>query len=222
MTIQGLLFDLDGVLTDTAEFHYRAWKRLAKELKVPFTRKDNEALRGISRRESLLLMLKGRESSEDQIEEWMERKNRYYLEYIGQIGPENLLPGALALLEEIRTAGLSAGLASSSKNAAMVLSRLGILDLFQAISDGYSVENQKPAPDLFLHAAAGLGLPPARCAVFEDAAAGVQAALEGGFLAVGIGPPERVGQAHVCLPSLDGVHLAGLLPVLEQAAARIA
>jgi beta-phosphoglucomutase len=218
MTIQGFLFDLDGVLTDTARFHYLAWKRLADELGIPFRRAQNEALRGISRRESLLLLLQGRACSEDQIEEWMERKNTYYLEFIRLIGPKNILPGAPGLLEEIHAAGLKAGLSSASKNASEVIARMGISGLFQAFSDGYSVEHQKPAPDLFLHTAAALGLPPAECAVFEDAAAGIEAAIAGGFVAVGLGPIERVGRAHLRLDSLAGVHLAELLPRLEHSA----
>ena len=104
MTIKGFLFDLDGVLTDTSEFHYRGWQRLADELGVPFNRQDNEALRGVSRRESLTRMLKGRLASEDQMLAWMERKNNYYLELINLITPADLLPGAIDLLREMRAA----------------------------------------------------------------------------------------------------------------------
>jgi len=139
MPIQGFIFDLDGVITDTAEYHYRAWKRLADELGIPFTREENEALRGIPRRESLLLMLKGRSYPEDVLTELMERKNGYYLEFIREISPRDLLPGARELLQEIRAAGLKIALGSASKNAREVIERLGITDLFDAIADGYSV-----------------------------------------------------------------------------------
>src|SRR5688572_26389063 len=115
--IKGFIFDLDGVLTDTAEYHYRGWKRLADELGLSFTRESNEALRGIPRRASLMLILQGREFPEDQIQEMMERKNRYYLELIREITPRDLLPGARELLEEIRAAGLKSALGSASKNA---------------------------------------------------------------------------------------------------------
>jgi beta-phosphoglucomutase len=211
MPIRGFIFDLDGVITDTAEFHYQGWKRLADEEGIPFGREENEALRGVSRRESLLLLLKGRLYPEEQLQELMARKNRYYVELIRGVTPQNLLPGARALLEEIRRAGLKAAVGSASKNAAHVIERLGIRSLFDAISDGYSVERPKPAPDLFLHAAGQLGLPPAQCIIVEDAAAGVEAAKAGGFYAVGLGPVARVGAADAVFPSLEGVRLRDIL-----------
>src|SRR6185436_11931644 len=161
--IKAFIFDLDGVITDTAEYHYRGWKRLADEEGLSFTREDNEHLRGVPRRESLMLILKGRVYPEEKIQEMMERKNNYYLAFIKEITPQDLLPGAKELLEEIRAAGLKNALGSASKNAAEVIERLGIRDLFDAISDGFSVERQKPAPDLFLYAAAQLGLAPSEC-----------------------------------------------------------
>ena len=211
MTIKGFIFDLDGVLTDTAEFHYRGWKRLADELGVPFTREDNEALRGIPRRESLMLILRQRHYLEEQVQEMMERKNNYYLELIQTIRPDDLLPGARELLEEIRAAGLKSALGSASRNAPEVVDRLGITHLLDAIAHGGSVERQKPAPDLFLHAASQLGLTPDECIVVEDAAAGIEAAIAGGFHSVGLGPPERVGAADLCVPSLKDVRLKDLL-----------
>jgi beta-phosphoglucomutase len=212
--IRGFIFDLDGVLTDTAEYHYRGWKRLADEFRIPFTREDNEALRGIPRRESLLLILKERKYSEEQIIEMMERKNRYYLDFIKEITAHDLLPGARELLEEIHAAGLKSALGSASKNAPEVVQRLGIAGLLDVISHGGSVERQKPAPDLFLHAAAQLGLKPEECVVVEDAAAGIEAARAGGFRSIGLGPEERVGRADLVLPDLKDVHLADLLSSL--------
>ena len=209
--IRGFIFDLDGVITDTAEYHYRAWKRLADELGVTFCRKENEALRGIPRRESLLLLLKGRTLPEAEMLACMERKNYYYLEYIREINSDNLLPGSLDLLNEIRSAGLKCAIGSASKNSCEVLERLGILELFDAIADGYSVERQKPEPDLFLFAAFELKLQPSECIVVEDAAAGIEAALRGGFHTVGIGPRERVGEAEKVFSSLDGVKLAMII-----------
>jgi beta-phosphoglucomutase len=216
MTIRAFIFDLDGVLTDTAEYHYHAWKRLADEEGIPFTREDNENLRGVPRRESLMRLLKGRVYPERKIQEMMDRKNRYYLEYIQGITPRDLLPGAKELLEEIRRAGLKIALASASKNAQTVVDRLGIGPLLDAMADGYSVERQKPAPDLFLHAAARLGLPPSECVVVEDAAAGVAAAKAGGFRVIGLGPPERVSGADAIFPGLEGIHLADLLSALGE------
>ncbi|MDP2994838.1 MAG: beta-phosphoglucomutase [Anaerolineales bacterium] len=212
--LSAFIFDLDGVLTDTAEYHFRAWNQLAAEENLPFSRDDNEHLRGISRRESLMLIIKDRIYSEAKIQEMMERKNSYYLEFIREISPRDLLPGAKELLDELSSAGLKIALGSASKNASDVLERLGIRSLFDAISDGYSVERQKPAPDLFLHAARQLNLPPAQCVVVEDAAAGIQAARTGGFRSIGLGPRERVGEAEIIFPSLVGLHLADLLKAL--------
>ncbi len=212
----GFIFDLDGVITDTAEFHFLAWKRLANEERIAFSRADNEALRGISRRESLLLLLKGAMYSEDGLLRMMDRKNRYYQDFLLGIKPDNLLPGAMGLLVEIRQAGLKSALASASKNARSVIERLGIEPLFNAISDGYSVEHQKPAPDLFLHAARQLGLSPACCVVFEDAEAGIEAARAGNFHSVGLGPKERVGKAEVIFPSLENVHSQDILSLLGE------
>ncbi len=213
--IQGFIFDLDGVLVDTAEFHYRGWQRLADEEGLPFDRQANEALRGISRRESLLLILKDRVLPEAKIQEMMERKNRYYVEYIQQVTPADMLPGALGLLKEIREAGLMCAIGSASKNTCTVVEKLGIEHLVDAISDGYSVTNPKPAPDLFLHAASQLGLPAQQCVVVEDAAAGVEAAIAGGFHSVGLGPVERVCAADVVYPSLEGLHLNQILADLS-------
>src|SRR5688572_32596293 len=215
--VKGFIFDLDGVLTDTAEYHYRGWKRLAEEENLSFTRADNEYLRGISRRESLMLILKDRIYPEEKIQKMMERKNGYYLDFIKEISPRDLLPGAKELLEEIRAAGLKNALGSASKNAADVLERLGIRSLFDAIADGYSVERQKPAPDLFLYAAQQLGLSPDECIVVEDAAAGIEAAGAGHFRSVGLGPEERVGKADVIFPSLAGMHLSDLLKAFDTA-----
>jgi beta-phosphoglucomutase len=215
MSIRAFIFDLDGVLTDTAEYHYRAWKRLADELGIPFTREENEALRGIPRRESLLLLLKGREYPEAQLQEFMERKNSYYLQFIREITPRDMLPGARELLEEIHAAGLKSALGSASKNAHEVIKRLRIDSLLDAVSDGNSVERQKPAPDLFLHAARQLGLSPKECVVVEDAAAGIEAARAGGFWTIGLGPPSRVSNAHFIFPSIEYLELDDMLSLFE-------
>lgn len=213
--IGGAIFDLDGVLTDTAEFHYRAWQKLADEEGLPFNRQANEALRGVSRRESLMQIIGNKVFSEQQIQEMMERKNRYYVESIQNITSADLLPGALALLDELRQAGIKIAIGSASKNAQTVVEKLGIADRVDAIADGYSVQRPKPEPDLFLFAANQLGLEPSHCVVVEDAAAGIEAALAAGMWTVGLGPPERVGAAHVVLPSLEGVTWADLCAKLD-------
>lgn len=194
--VKAFIFDLDGVITDTAELHYRSWKRLADEEGIPFNREDNEKLRGVSRRKSLEYLLKGKILPEEKMQEMMDRKNGYYQELIKQITSKDLLPGAKELLEELKSKGYKIAVASASKNARPVIKNLGIENLFDTISDGYSVEKTKPAPDLFLHTAEKLGIRPEECVVFEDAEAGIEAALSAGMIAVGIGPVERVGQAH--------------------------
>jgi kojibiose phosphorylase len=214
-TIRGVIFDLDGVLTDTSELHYQGWQRMADEAGIPFDREANEALRGISRRDSLNIILGDRPASEEQIQEMMARKNRYYADALKTVTRDNLLPGALDLLEELRELDIRVAVGSASRNARTVIERLGIGSRVDAVSDGYSVERQKPAPDLFLHAAAQLGLPPAQCLVVEDAASGVEAGLAAGSWTVGLGPPERVGAAHVVLPNLDGVRWANVLARLN-------
>ncbi len=215
LDIRAFIFDLDGVITDTAEYHFRSWKRLADEEGIPFTRQDNEALRGVSRRESLNRMLKGRVVDEATAQAWMERKNNYYVASLDEITPANILPGALNLLGEARAAGIKTAIASASKNARPVLDKLGIADRFDAVGDGYSVVNTKPAPDLFIWTAGRLGVSPTQAIVFEDAEAGVAAALTGGFYTLGVGTAE-VGRAHVLLHDLADSHAAEIIQVLAR------
>jgi beta-phosphoglucomutase len=214
--IKGFIFDLDGVLTDTAEFHYLAWQKLADEEKLPFDRKANEALRGVSRRESLLLIVGDRPYAESALQEMMERKNRYYVDSIATITPKNLLSGALDFLKELRQAGLKIAIGSASKNARSVIEKLHLSDYVDAIADGNSVQKPKPAPDLFLYAADLLGLKPSQCVVVEDAAVGIEAAIAGGMWAVGIGSPRRFDTANIVLPNLIGVHLSDLQTKLDK------
>jgi beta-phosphoglucomutase len=212
----GIIFDLDGVLTDTAEFHYLAWQELADDEGIPFDREANEQLRGVSRRDSLLLLLGDREVSEETLQDMMERKNLLYLRSLEDMDPQDVLPGAAALVSEAKRRGLRVAIGSSSKNAQFVLDRLGMTDLFDAVADGNSVDRAKPAPDLFLKAAELLGLAPERCVVIEDAASGVDAALAGGMTAVGVGPHERVGHAHLRFDTTADVDLAAILDEAEQ------
>jgi beta-phosphoglucomutase len=212
--VTAFIFDLDGVITDTAEYHYLAWKQLADEEGVPFTREDNDQLRGVSRRESLLLLLKGRVLPEEQMQAWMARKNDYYRAYLTRITPKDLLPGVESFLRDARARGLKLGLASASRNAKDVIHSLGIADLLDAIGDGYSVVNTKPAPDLFIWVAGRLNVHPPETAIFEDAEAGIDAALTAGMFAVGLGPKSRLGRAHVVYPSLENVSVEHVLTAL--------
>ncbi len=200
--IRAFLFDLDGVLTDTSEFHYRAWQRLANEEGLPFNRKDNEALRGVGRRESLNLLLKGKIIDEETAHTWMERKNHYYVEQVEAMTTNDLLPGAIDLLKQLRRAGIKVCIASASKNAPLVVDRLKLRPYIDLLVDGSHVSRSKPAPDLFLFAADRLGMDPEECVVVEDATAGIAAATAAGMHSLGIGPSERVGDADLVLPDL--------------------
>jgi beta-phosphoglucomutase len=210
VAIKAFIFDLDGVITDTAEFHYLAWKQLADEEGIPFNRDDNEQLRGVSRRESLARMLKGRQIAETTAQLWMTRKNDYYKDYLKTIAPKDALPGVPEFLQATRAAGLKVGLGSASKNATEVLDRLQLRDQFDAIGDGFSVVNTKPAPDLFVWVAGALGVPPNEAVVFEDAEAGIDAALAGGFYTVGVGTA-NVHRAHVTAPGVGSLTVADVL-----------
>lgn len=213
--ISAFIFDLDGVITDTSEFHYRAWQRLANEEGIPFSREDNEKLRGVSRRESLQLMLKGRVISEETAQAWMERKNNYYIDLVKTLNPDGVLPGVMPLLNDLKQAGIAAAIASSSKNAALVIERLALKPFFDAIVDGLTVTRSKPAPDLFLRAAQELSKSPDECVVVEDAGAGVEAGKAAGMLTIGLGPFERVGVADLVLPDLSHARLSEILARLQ-------
>jgi len=209
---KAIIFDLDGVLTDTSEYHYKAWKQLADEEGIPFTREENdEHLRGVGRRDSLMYILRGRKVSEEQIQVMMDRKNRYYTEMIKSMTPKDLVAGGRDLLNEIRMAGIKAAIASSSKNCYTVLERLEILSYLDGIADGNSVANSKPAPDLFVYAAGSVQVPTPDCLGVEDANAGIEAIKTAGMQALGIGPKERFHRADKVLPTLASLHLADVL-----------
>lgn len=214
--IQAFIFDLDGVITDTSELHYQSWSRLANEIGMPFSREDNEKLRGVSRRESLQILLKGRTICENEAAVLTERKNAYYLERVESLTPEDVLPGVPDLLEELKVAEIKTAIASSSKNANAVISKLLVRPYFQVIVDGLMVTKSKPAPDLFLRAAEELNVPAENCVVVEDAAAGIQAGKAAGMRTIGLGPMERVGAADEVLPDLSQARLADLLNKLQK------
>ena len=194
MSLQAVIFDLDGVITDTAEFHYLAWQKLADEEGLTFSREINEQLRGVPRRESLDIILGEHHPADDVSRtEMIGRKNDYYLQFLDQLTPEHLLPNVANLLDELDSAKVPFALGSASKNALRVLDALGITHRFAFIADGNSPVRPKPAPDLFRYAAVGLGCTPNQCVVVEDAASGVQAAQTAGMPVLAIGPAERFG-----------------------------
>lgn len=204
--MHALIFDMDGVVTDTIPAHYRSWQRLADEEGVRFDRARNELLLGRTREDSLAIFAEGLGLDRRTAEDWLERKQRYFLEDLAQMGPNDVLPGVRELLEEARSAGLRTGLASSSRNARGVIARLEITHLFDVIADGSTVARPKPAPHIFLWTAWALRMAPRRCVVFEDSAAGVEAAVTGRFpvCALGLEHPGATWQR----PDLRGTRLA--------------
>ncbi len=206
-----VIFDLDGVLTDTAEFHYRGWYQLAVEHGLAFDRALNEDLRGLSRSSSLEVILRDRTVEETTFAAMAERKNALYREQLATLGPDDVLPGAMALVDEARARGCKVAIGSSSRNARFVLDRLGLTDRFDAIADGATTADAKPAPDLFLAVARMLGEPPEACVVIEDATSGVEAAHAAGMRAVGVGPYERVGSAELVFATTADVDLDAVL-----------
>ena len=187
--IRGFLFDLDGVLVDTAQYHFLAWQRMAAELGIHFGEAENEQLKGVSRAESLnrILAWGGKSISEAEKQHWMTLKNDWYLELVRGMPADDYLPGAHEFLRASRAAGIKVALGSASKNAPLILERLGWIPLFDAMVDGNVVTASKPDPEVFLEGARRLGLKPEECVVFEDSEAGVEAARRGGMKVVGIG-----------------------------------
>ncbi|MFG6120669.1 beta-phosphoglucomutase [Thalassobacillus sp. B23F22_16] len=187
--IRGVLFDLDGVITDTAEYHFEAWKKLAEELDISFDRGFNERLKGVGRMESLELILKHgeKELSETEKEHFASKKNDHYKTMIANITPNDLLPGILEFMEEIKEAGIKTALASSSKNAQVVIERLEITHLLDEVVDAAKLERGKPDPEIFLKAAEQINEPVTACVGVEDAQAGVDAIKAAGMFAVGVG-----------------------------------
>lgn len=202
--IKGFIFDLDGVIVDTAELHYEAWKKLSDGMNWQFDRELNDSLRGISRLDSIKVIMdhNGVELDPDTVLELSEKKNKIYIESLEDLGEGDYLPGARELLTHLRNEGFGVALGSASKNAVKVLQRLNATRYFDFIGDGNTVEKSKPAPDIFLYAAKQLKLTPERCLVIEDAEKGIDAAKAGGFHTVGIGPQERVGHADLRFDSM--------------------
>lgn len=215
--IKACIFDLDGVVVDTAKYHYLAWKRLAHELGFDFKEVHNERLKGVSRMRSLEILLEvgGLSFPVDRMEEMATQKNEWYLEYIHKMMPDEILPGAKELLEELRLHNIKLALGSASKNAPLILERIGLANHFDAILDGNSVSVAKPAPDIFLVAARELNELPENSIVFEDAEAGIEAAVSAGMRCVGIGSPDNLSKANIVIPNLQDFNYKTLIEVFS-------
>ena len=203
--VKGVIFDLDGVLVDTAVFHFQAWKRLAQELGFDFTEIENEQLKGVSRIASLekILNWAGVDASESEKIEMAERKNRWYLDLVEQMKADEILPGSLELLHWLKKNGYQVALGSASKNAPLILEKTGMISFFDVLVDGNSVSLSKPNPEVFLKAARDLKLLPEVCLVFEDAQAGVDAARAAGMSVIGIG--SNLNGTDLSISSLEEV-----------------
>jgi beta-phosphoglucomutase len=214
---EACIFDLDGVIVDTAKYHYLAWKRLTDGLGIEFTEHDNERLKGVSRMASLEIILElGKISaSPEEKAKYATMKNRWYVEYIEKMTPEEILPGVLDFIGSLRNEGVRIGLGSASKNTPSILRRVGIGDLFDAVADGNNVSKAKPDPEVFLKAAEMLGAKPARCIVFEDAFAGIQAARNAGMMSIGIGSREILHEADMVVKGLSEMNIEKLKQFLN-------
>jgi len=210
--MQAAIFDLDGVIVDTAKYHFLAWKRLAHEMGFDFSEKDNERLKGVSRDRSLEILLEigGKTVDAAARQALAERKNGWYVEYIQRMDRSELLAGTEQYLDKIRRLGIKTALGSASKNAPIIIDRLGIAPLFDTVIDGTQVTRAKPDPEVFQRAAAKLGILPQNCVVFEDAVAGIQAALRAGMGAVGIGKPGNLPEADVVIEGLYQLVILGV------------
>jgi len=210
--IKACIFDLDGVIVDTARYHYLAWKRLAKELGIDLTMEDNERLKGVSRMRSMEIILEigGISISEHEKERLANKKNTWFVDYIERMAPEEIFPGVKLLIKEIRELGIKTALASSSKNAKTVIQLLHIRNEFDVVVDGTMITHTKPHPEIFLLAAERLGVEPEACLVFEDAEAGVEAALAAGMKCVGVGSPVMLKEANRIVSTTSEFQIAEL------------
>lgn len=215
--MQAFLFDLDGVIVDTAHFHYQAWRRLANEkLGFDISEEFNESLKGISRAESLdRILAEGGVSLDEAMKEtYATLKNKWYVELVNQMTPDDILPGVQDFLKKTRAAGIKIGLGSVSKNAKPILEHIGIVDAFDVIIDGTKISKGKPDPEVFLKGAEELGVFPSECIVFEDAVAGIEAGKRAGMKTVGIGHPNVLTEADIVLANLNNLDLADLQKTL--------
>ncbi len=198
MKKKGFIFDLDGVIVDTAKYHFLAWKKLAAQLGIVFTEDHNEQFKGVSRRRCLeiLLQMGKLEVSTAQFESWLIEKNKDYLTYIARMDETEILPDVTKVLQYLKSNTIPLAVGSASKNAVPILEKLNLLSYFDVIVDGTQVTTAKPDPEVFLIAASRLGVAPQNCIVFEDAIAGIAAANAAGMVSVGIGDPEVLNQAQ--------------------------
>lgn len=213
MNYEGVIFDLDGVIVDTAKYHFLAWKRLAKELNIDFTKEDNERLKGVSRMAcmEIILELGNMELSEEKKISLATRKNEWYLDYVNQMDESEILPGSIEMIETLKELGIKTAIGSASKNAKTILKKVGLLDKFDFISDGTIVTKAKPDPEVFTIAADEMHVDYDKCIVFEDSEAGIEAAKRVNMLAIGIGKKENLPASDMIFSGLDAVDIKEII-----------
>lgn len=206
------IFDLDGVLVDSAKYHYLAWKALADKLGFVFTEKDNERLKGVSRMKSLEILLEiGKiNMTEAEKEEAADEKNKLYRSYISKMTPGEILPGVEDFLKELKSLNIKTAIGSASKNTSLIMERTGLDKYFDAIADGTMVSKAKPDPEVFLKGAELLGSDPKDCIVFEDSEAGIEAAHRAGMKAIGIGDKSILKEADLVIKNFVGFNVKKL------------
>jgi beta-phosphoglucomutase len=210
MELRAVIFDLDGVIVSTDECHYQGWRRLAEEEGIPFTREDNHRQRGVSRMESLEVLLEKapRSYSGAEKQEMAARKNGYYCALLGSLSAADILPGVRAVMDRLRARGIRVAIGSSSRNAGLILERIGLAGAFDAVADGNDITRSKPDPEVFLVAARKLAVPPAACLVVEDAEAGVDAARAAGMRCLAVGAAQNAPGADYRAPDLKAFSAA--------------
>ncbi len=210
--IGACIFDLDGVVVDSAQYHFVSWRKLANELGFEFTKEQNEQLKGVSRMKSLDILLKigGKTFDEPTKLELAQKKNEWYRELIKTMKPDEVLPGSRELFDELKRYDIPCALGTASKNAPTILERTDLLKHFDAVIDGNQITEAKPNPQVFLKGSEALGIAPELCVVFEDAVAGIEAALNGNMGAIGVGSPETLGKADFVVSSLTEINLRKL------------
>lgn len=213
MIIKACLFDLDGVVVDTARFHYLAWKSLANRLGFDFTEKDNERLKGVSRLDSLNILLSiGKIHLSDQEKaSCAEEKNQRYLQYVQRMTKKDILPGVMEFILELKGSGIPVGIGSASKNTPTILKRIRMTSLFDVIVDGSMITHAKPHPEVFALGAELLHVKPENCVVFEDAIAGVQAAHNAGMKCIGVGSSATLKEADLVIPGFQDLKLKDIV-----------
>ena len=215
--IEACIFDLDGVIVDTAKYHFEAWLVLARSLDIPFTEVDNEAMKGLSRKDSLdiLLSLGSQTYTQGKKQELLSKKNSTYLKLVKDMDESEILPGVVRLLELLKENKIKIALGSASKNARPILDKIKLTDRFDVIVDGNDVKRAKPDPEVFLNGASLLNSPPSSTIVWEDSAKGIDAALAGGFITVGIGQAKYLSHAHTVITNLRDIDM-NFMADLEQ------